>query len=80
MYCEIEDFKTGWFGISIGINDNEIDILIELLKTLRKNKDQHFHIASNYNGNGGIGDIEFYLREDNLRNMDISGLSILPNR
>ncbi|QIF04095.1 hypothetical protein [Roseimicrobium sp. ORNL1] len=59
MNAEIEDFKTGWFGVQIGITDAEIPILIERLRRLQQTRD-HFHLRSDFTGSGGVGDVEFY--------------------
>jgi len=80
MYVIIENFKTGWHGITIGIKHDEIDILIERLNLIKNKPEQHFHISSNYVGDGGIGDIEIYiLPEDQNSNMFITGPLIEPN-
>ncbi len=69
MKVEIEDFKTGWHGISIGLNSKQIDGMINMLNKLKENQD-HFHFRSNFKGKGGVGDIEFYFLnntdEDNM--------------
>jgi len=36
MHAELEDFKTGWFGISLEIKVTEIDQLIKMLELLKK--------------------------------------------
>ena len=59
MKADIEDFKTGWYGITLGLNDAEIDQLINTLVALKKEK-THFHFRSEFKGEGGIGDIELY--------------------
>lgn len=46
----------GKFGIELG----EIERLIQSLNMLRQAPGQHFHISSDYKGNGGVGDIEIY--------------------
>jgi len=82
MKIQIEDFETGWFGISMGIKKSEIDILIEGLKNLKRNEAQHFHVRSNYEGDGGVGDIELFIEDENTQDnsvIDLS-LSIEPNR
>ncbi|MGD8255665.1 MAG: hypothetical protein PVJ11_08640 [Syntrophobacterales bacterium] len=80
MYVELEDLKTGWYQIFCGLRDHEIDILIERLTLLKKNKDQHFHITSNYEGDSGIADIEFYIQDSDETNMMITSPAISPNR
>lgn len=74
MHVEIEDWKNGWSGISLGIDPDEIDDFIELLTLIKQDHDQHFHISSDYKGKGGIGDIEIFIRtEDQEHNMSFSG-------
>jgi len=59
MEITLEDFKTGWFGLSIALTDEDIARLIQHLEQLRTSKD-HFHIRNNtFEGVGGIGDVEF---------------------
>lgn len=70
MNINIENFKTGWFGLFVGLKEKDIDQLILNLNWLKENKKvktkNHFHIRSNYEGNGGIGDVEFYLEDDTV--------------
>ena len=82
MKIQIEDFKTGWFGISMGIKKSEIDILIEGLTNLKKNTAQHFHVRSNYEGKGGVGDIEIFIENEDTPDNSVIDLSpaISPNR
>lgn len=80
MYVELCDFKTGWYELSIYLKGNDIDVLVERLIQLKNNRDQHFHITSDYEGLGGIGDIEFNAQEGQIDNMTISGFAIPPNR
>jgi hypothetical protein len=65
MLAKLEDFKTGWFGLEVGLTDDDITALIERLTTLRKHKG-HFHARSNFSGQGGIGDIEFYWADPSI--------------
>jgi hypothetical protein len=44
MDLQIQDFKTGWFGITSGIQKTQIEILIRGLKNLKRDEDQHVHI------------------------------------
>lgn len=80
MYVELEDFKTGWYGIGIGLREKEIDILIEQLIRLKADKKQHFHISSEFEGDGGVGDMEFYIHEDEKDNMYITDFAISINK
>ncbi len=59
MKAHLEDFKTGWFGLTLGVDPEEIDMLIAALHHLKASK-EHFHCRSECEGKGGIGDIEFY--------------------
>ena len=82
MNLQIEDFKTGWSGITFGIKGSEIDSLIRGLENLKRDKDQHFHIRIDYSGEGGIADIEFYVESDDSNDNGVIDLSpaIPPNR
>ncbi len=81
MNVEMDDFKTGWYGIAIGIKPDEIDMLIGRLISIKNKSNQHFHITSDYEGEGGIGDIEIYLSDENRKsNMFITGYDIAPNK
>ena len=62
MNASIEDFKTGWFGLQISITEAEIPIMIERLKWLQQAR-SHFHLRSDFTGEGGVGDVEFYWAE-----------------
>jgi len=63
MQADLEDFKTGWYGLKLGVKSDEIDVLILALKKLKENKD-HFHCRSSFEGKGGVGDIEFYYQSE----------------
>jgi hypothetical protein len=63
MQIKLEDFKTGWFGLQIGIIDAEIPVLVERLQELQKSRG-HFHIRSDFSGSGGVGDVELFWSEN----------------
>ena len=67
MNADLEDFETGWFGLSVGLKEHEIDELIGALEDLKKYK-THFHFRSDFEGNGGIGDIEVYYEKEGVPN------------
>jgi hypothetical protein len=79
MRVEIKELSSGWHHVAIGLNEADIDVLIERLSYLKENKYQHFHIMSNYEGEKGIGDIEIYFQGDEESNMILSGGAIDPN-
>lgn len=80
MHVELEDFKTGWFKINIGLQKVEIDRLIDLLKLLKQGEG-HFHFSSDFEGEKGVGDVEFYMKTDEQPdNMGITSLNIGPNK
>jgi hypothetical protein len=62
MNIALKDFKTGWFGLQIGITEAEIPVLIERLRNLQHTRD-HFHLRSAFKGEGGIGDVEIFWAE-----------------
>ncbi len=79
MYADIEDWKNGWYGIGIGLEPKEIDSLIELLQMIKKDPEQHFHLSSKYEGDGGVGDIEIYIKEEKQKNnMGLLGKALGP--
>jgi len=79
MHVRIEDWKNGWSGISVGLDPDEIDHFIELLKSIKDEPDQHFQISSDYKGIGGIGDIEIAIRSEmEKHNMSLSGRALAP--
>ncbi len=63
MNVTIEDFNTGWFGLEIGLTDSDITTLIDCLTELRSTR-SHFHARSRFEGEGGVGDIEFAWIDD----------------
>jgi hypothetical protein len=72
MRVDIEDFTTGWFGLTVGLTRPEIDAFIQRLIAIRDDPSGHFHFRSNYEGSGGVGDIEFYVRSpEEPNNMSI---------
>ena len=80
MHGKIEDWKNGWYGISLGLAVPEIDRLIVLLTKLRDDSEQHFHISSDYSGNGGLGDIEIYVAEAGVpSNLKLGGVALAPS-
>jgi hypothetical protein len=79
MHVKIEDWKNEWSGISIGIDPDEIGRIIELLKMIEEDPDQHFHISSVSKGTGGVGDIEVFIRSEKKKhNMNLSGRALAP--
>jgi hypothetical protein len=64
MKVYLEDFKNTWYEISLRLKKAEIDNLIEKLHDLKDGNIDHFHITNNFEGDGGIGDIEIYLQDD----------------
>lgn len=80
MRGEIENWNNGWYGISLGLSLAEIDRLIELFSMLRADPAQHFHMSSDYSGDGGIGDIELYVAEVGASgNLQLSSLALAPD-
>ncbi|MCP4552837.1 MAG: hypothetical protein GY834_12530 [Bacteroidetes bacterium] len=79
MIAELEKWKEGWQGISLGLRNDEIDHLITLLQEIRNDNDQHFHISSDCKGEPGLGGIELYVKSDTEKdNMYFSSLAKGP--
>ena len=76
MRSSIEDFKTGWYGVNIGLDETDIDKLIEFLQELKKDNSYHFHLFSTAfdSEKGGVADIQFsWKSESEISNMEIGG-------
>lgn len=79
MRATMEDWNNGWFGIDLGIAEKEIDDLIGLLQMLKAEPEQHFHISSDYEGKGGIGEITIRVQvATEGSNVRLSGHALLP--
>lgn len=79
MRVTSEDWKNGWIGIDIEISPKDADYLIEMLKMLKGDTNQHFHISSDFKVNGGIGQLTFSMQpEDSIDNMEIGSRAYLP--
>lgn len=80
MKAELEDWKNGWHGVSLGLKQSELGQLIQLLQDLQNDPEQHFHLSSLYQGESGLGDIEVYvLPECEPDNMRLSSVALPPN-
>jgi hypothetical protein len=79
MQADLDDFKTGWYGILLGLNANEIDELIAALHELKKHE-THLHLRSEFEGEGGIGDIEIYFKKDQGNNNMVLEASATPTK
>ena len=79
MHAELEDWNNGWHGLRLSLLPQEISRLIELLQDLQQDPEQHFHIASDYSAESGLGDIEISTAtESEHHNMSLSGLALAP--
>jgi hypothetical protein len=77
MISEIEKFNSGWCGIFLRFDSEEIDHLIRMLQLLQVGKLGHFHIenSNDFSGEKGIADIEISLKgKDELDNMRVLGV------
>ena len=71
MRCEIEDFKTGWFGLQLAFRPEEIDKLIANLQELKAGGLGHFHFRrDDWDDVPGAADVEISLlgpeEQDNM--------------
>jgi hypothetical protein len=79
MRAILEDWKNGWCGVELGLLKEDIDPLIELLKMLKQDPDQHFHLTSDYKGPGGLGDLTICIQgDDEQSNMESMGKALSP--
>ena len=54
MLVEIEDFKTGWFGLSIGIKKSQVDNLIEALHKFKTGREDGAVFTLHYDQVGSL--------------------------
>ena len=74
MKADIEDFKTGWFGVSLQLRDSDIDELMIYLNRLKADGSYHFHLFKNEESTKcpGIADFEIsFQSEDEADNLAI---------
>ncbi len=65
MRYALDQFESGWIGVSLALRPGEVDSLISLLESLRDGVNGHFHLAAtDYSGNKGIADVEFSLQSE----------------
>jgi len=67
MNVSLEDFGTGWFGLSIGLKQREVDLLIHSLRQLKEDPTGHFHAHSRFEGEGGVGDLQVCIIPDDFQ-------------
>ena len=80
MQADFEDFKTGWYGITLGLKSEEIDELIVALQDLTREK-THFHFRSDFEGKPGIGDIAIYYQtNEQPSNLTIENSCVLHKK
>ena len=69
MNVAIEDFKTGWFGIKVGLTDSDIALLIERLQALQHHR-SHFHFRQDaFTDTSRVADVELYWTDQAPSNM-----------
>ncbi len=69
MNVALEDFKTGWFGIQVGLTDSDIVLLIERLQALQQHR-SHFHFRrDDLTDATGVADVELYWTDKAPSNM-----------
>ncbi len=79
MHARLEDWKNGWYGLELGLSEAEINTLIHRLLDLKRDQEQHFHLSSDYAGEGGIGDIVICWKSDGQPdNMSLGSVALLP--
>jgi len=60
MRCEIEDYKTGWFQVFLRFKPEEIDGVINALRSLKEG--DHFHLTNEHEESSGVADIEISIQ------------------
>lgn len=74
MKIEISELNAGWFRIVLGLKTEDVDEMIMMLKTLKKDKKKRFHLINKFKEESGVSDFEFFVlkpsEEDNLQIAD----------
>jgi len=79
MNAETADWGDGQFGLRLAIGPDEIDLLTENLRILRKDPDQHFHITSHVPRGHRLRDIEVStLVAGQGHNMRLTSVALAP--
>jgi len=79
MRMTLEDWKNGWVGVDLQLSVPEIEELIGLLRMIQSDADQHFHLSSDFAGEGGVGEITFSQNtEGQPGNCNLSGKALAP--
>jgi hypothetical protein len=79
MHAKLEDWKNGWVGDKPGVALGELESLIAKLTMLKGEPDPHFHLASDFEGAVGVGDITIYVQTLNEpNNMETSSNALAP--
>ncbi len=77
MKIQLEDFKTGWYSLALGLKENDIDQLIDFLKQLKEKK-SHIHIVCSSEA-PGLENLEIhYADETENSNAIFAGFPIEP--
>lgn len=80
MQVQVTDYGTRWQEIAILMRPEEIDALSSLLEELRKGNISHVQASSDYTGEGGIGEITFFMQTDVRDELVLLGPPIDPTR
>lgn len=78
MRLGLDDWKNGWFGVDVALVPSEIDELIDLLRMLKEDPEQHFHLSSKYAGSGGVGQVTFFVETAIDESAVLSGPALHP--
>ena len=67
MKSEVETFQSGWLGLRLIVNEEDIDELVHRLRSLKQREIGHFHIRrKDFSGAPNIADVEFSLNPGDL--------------
>ena len=76
MKTFVEQFESGWIGLSIAFSEEEIDLLIKSLNELKDGQLDHFHFRRDdlnvLSGKFGLADVEISIMDsDEIHDMEI---------
>ena len=79
MQISLEGSRDDWFEVEIGVAPSEVDGLIDLLRMIKDEPNQHFHLSADGSTSGGPGRITFCaMPEEEAGNAVMLSRAFLP--
>lgn len=79
MRFRLEDWHNGWYEVEVCLRSDEIDEFIDRLRMVQADPEQHFHLNSDFSGDGGVGKLTFCQQgPDEAGNAALSSRAYVP--